>query len=711
MIKVTVSSDPAATVSAGTIVRSESGGGGAGIVIDSTLTQSGQAADAAVVGNRLSALSEEKVALPTDADGNTILGTAGWYAVSDGAGGITWVESAPSTGGGGETTTHGIVWDLVNVSSSNAVASVNDGASLTAVLTPADGYALGDVTITMGGEVITGAWNADTATVTIASVTGDVIISCAGVAQDVTESLSIPYIGWSGSNYNNTSTVDKILSGVSKDEPAPTYSYWMVETTKAGTLEITFDDTISDGFNLGVVLYGSDGSYVGGSTTSYGFVNTSNIGYGTVSGSPLIINIPDGFNHSYILIRVRKQNGTGFSNSSEFTSWVVTSLNATLKIGTSSETESMLSVDDDIAMNYSVATTSILGEETEADTNTAYGISSSLAAVIDEVRSAWMTEYGGDFRKIPLIITTDQHGRTNSGIFNMLGAVLNMHDISKIMNLGDTVSNEWYDADTEYPLRTNATLDAWLDSIKVIPFSKRLDVYGNHDTWYGNYTDDGNTVGTRYPGSQAHLYQYFRNIYARRTNNNGWFTVYDDMFNVKYVVISGFEYQNDSVALRIGTAQMTWLIEELSKNDGYDVVIISHVPLLFDPDTVTMPTGQVTNESLHRVSNINTDAFFSARQTKGSGTITDSDGVEHNYDFSGCASPVLCSLHGHTHEDAYLYLDDKLLVNTFDWFADNTFFMVLIDRVNRQLNVWKIEAPDGVPTYLNYQIPLDKPAE
>lgn len=60
MIKVTVSSDPAATVSAGTIVRSESGGGGSGIVIDSTLTQSGQAADAAVVGTRLRSLSEPK---------------------------------------------------------------------------------------------------------------------------------------------------------------------------------------------------------------------------------------------------------------------------------------------------------------------------------------------------------------------------------------------------------------------------------------------------------------------------------------------------------------------------------------------------------------------------------------------------------------------------------------------------------------------------
>ena len=128
----------------------------------------------------ISQLSEEKVSLPKDTDGNVIHGTVGWYAVSDGAGGITWVESAPSTGG---ETTHGIVWNLVNVTSSNNVVSVADGASLVAVLTPADGYTLGDVTITMGGEVVTGAWNADTATVTIQSVTGDVVISCAGVEQ------------------------------------------------------------------------------------------------------------------------------------------------------------------------------------------------------------------------------------------------------------------------------------------------------------------------------------------------------------------------------------------------------------------------------------------------------------------------------------------------------------------------------------------------
>ena len=79
-------------------------------------------------------------------------------------------------------------------------------------------------------------------------------------------------------------------------------------------------------------------------------------------------------------------------------------------------------------------------------------------------------------------------GTTNSGIFYMLGKVLNMHDISKSMNLGDTTTT-WYDADPTKPLLTDNALDSWLESIKSIPYSKRLDVFGNHDTWYGNYQD------------------------------------------------------------------------------------------------------------------------------------------------------------------------------------------------------------------------------
>lgn len=671
--------------------------------LDTTLTMEGKAADAAVVGARLDSLSAEKVSLPKAEDGSIIPGTAGWYAVSDGAGGITWVESAPSTG---DETTHEIVWNLVNVTSSNNAVSVANGASLVAVLTPADGYALGDVTVTMGGEVVTGAWNADTATVTITNVTGNVMISCAGV--EAATAVSVPYIGCSDTNYNNTHNVSTILSGVSTENTNVQYSYWLLETDKAGTLEITWDDTTADGFGLGIVLYDADGAYVGGTNSTFAFVGTTSIAYGTVAGSPLTIEVPSDYGHSYIMIRVRRGSSTAHSSNAEFTQWVVTSLSATFTVGGVSAEASTLSYDDDLAMDYAVATTSIFGEELATNTQTEYGIGSEFAAVINEAKMAWMTEYAGDYRKIPIVVSTDQHDRKNSGIFNLIGKTFNMHDVSRVMNLGDTIS-EWYDDDATKPLLTNSGLQGWMDSICAIPFSKRLDVYGNHDTWYGNYSDEGNVIGTRYPSSQAHLYQYFRNIYARRTNNNGWFVTYDDQFNVKYVVVSGFEYRNNSVASRIGTKQMTWLIEELSRNDGYDVVIVSHVPLLFDPEIAISPMGLEINEGYYRVSGLDTDAFFSARKSRGSGTITDSDGVEHTYDFTNCENDVLCSLHGHTHEDAYLYLNDTLLSYTFDWFADNTFFMALIDRVNRCLNVWKIEAPNGVPTYQNYQIPFDKP--
>ena len=194
-----------------------------------------------------------------------------------------------------------------------------------------------------------------------------------------------------------------------------------------------------------------------------------------------------------------------------------------------------------------------------------------------------MMEYAGDFQKIPIIVTADQHGRTHRGIFNFIGKTFSMHDVSKVMNLGDTVSVDWYDADPEHPLLSDSQLEKWCESVKEIPFSKQLNVYGNHDCCYGNYADEGNPIGTRYPESQAHLYQYFRNIYARRTNNNGWFAVKDDAFNVKYVVVSFYQWLNDNLANSgVHTEQMKWFIEELKKDDGYDVVIVSHEPLYMD---------------------------------------------------------------------------------------------------------------------------------
>lgn len=366
-----------------------------------------------------------------------------------------------------------------------------------------------------------------------------------------------------------------------------------------------------------------------------------------------------------------------------------------------------LSVDQDIAMDYAVSTTSVLGSTPVADSDTAYGVSTALSDLVTAAKNAWMTEYGGDYRKIPLIITTDQHGRTNPGLFSLLGKTLSMHDVSKICNLGDTVAVEWQDGDPAHPLLSCPQLENWCESVKEIPFSKQLNVFGNHDTWYGNHADEGNPIGTRYPASQAHLNQYFRNIYARRTNNNGWFSVKDHQFNVKYVVISGFEYQGGSVKYRISTAQMDWLISELSENDGYDIVLVSHVPLHFVTSQMRYPNGDEPSGSEdYRVSDADTDELFAARKDRGSGTVTDSEGVDHDFDFSKCTGRLLCALHGHTHYDAYNYVGSAgVLSMAFDWFDDNTLHFVLIDRSANKLNVWKVEG-DALNT-TNYQVPMD----
>lgn len=78
--------------------------------------------------------------------------------------------------------------------------------------------------------------------------------------------------------------------------------------------------------------------------------------------------------------------------------------------------------------------------------------------------------------------------------------------------------------------------------------------------------------------------------------------------------------------------------------------------------------------------------------------------------FSACTTDILCGLHGHTHIDAYNYAggeENGLLNVTFDWFANSTFFFVLIDRENEQLDVWKISEDDSTPQYNNYQIPFN----
>lgn len=149
--------------------------------VDSTLTQSGKAADAAAVGDRLSALSEEIANLQTSglttAQINALDGmfkVAAYDDSKDVSGAYAAFKAAFGLVDSG-VTTYTITADLVNVTSSNSVTSVTEGASYTATLTAADGYKLNAVSVLMGGVDVTADVYAD-GVISIPAVTGNVEI-------------------------------------------------------------------------------------------------------------------------------------------------------------------------------------------------------------------------------------------------------------------------------------------------------------------------------------------------------------------------------------------------------------------------------------------------------------------------------------------------------------------------------------------------------
>ena len=77
-----------------------------------------------------------------------------------------------------ETIYRSITNSLSHVSNSNAAVSVEDGAAYSATLTAESGYTMGTVAVKMGGTDITStAYTASSGAISIASVTGDVVIT------------------------------------------------------------------------------------------------------------------------------------------------------------------------------------------------------------------------------------------------------------------------------------------------------------------------------------------------------------------------------------------------------------------------------------------------------------------------------------------------------------------------------------------------------
>ena len=73
--------------------------------------------------------------------------------------------------------TYSISYNLSNVYSTSNVMNVGYKAPFTTTLVTESGYSLSDVVVTVGGAVVSDAYNAQTGQVSILNVTGDVVIT------------------------------------------------------------------------------------------------------------------------------------------------------------------------------------------------------------------------------------------------------------------------------------------------------------------------------------------------------------------------------------------------------------------------------------------------------------------------------------------------------------------------------------------------------
>lgn len=283
---------------------------------------------------------------------------------------------------------------------------------------------------------------------------------------------------------------------------------------------------------------------------------------------------------------------------------------------------------------------------------------------------------------IPCILTTDVHSRFSEsqlmGVYRWIAEEVDWQSISKVVDLGDT-TNDGFTVE----LQTVAKL------ADLLPLDKQVRVWGNHD--FGN----GNTF------DQSYLRQYFKNPQATTLygGGNGYFAMIDPYYNVKYVALNNMEHNDGTRNNMMTTQQISWLIRELEKADGYDIILCSHWFLDCMGNTA-LEENSLVESSYSRpdepfLYNATVYADFlkmiADRKNKASGSFTDDHGVAHSYDFSKCNSELLISWAGHDHIDFYKHMENSITQIEFDTYGKRVYavYFCWIDRVNKKFGWWK----------------------
>lgn len=634
------------------------------VVTDPTLSITGMAGDAGAIGDLYALLHEEvlrRINLPVSG-GDLDYGEAGFVLVSNGDGTFDWVEMTS-----GEIVKYTITNNLTHVTNGNGATSIRENKAYSAALIPDTNAEIKSVVITMNGVDITSSvYNDQTNAISIPAVTGNVVITARA------QIVALTSVTWAGSGSDKTG---------SPDIEAADYDVYFEIPFIAAASQLS--GSAADGGNavgFKANLYSlEDGTYIGW----YDF-RTDEIKTGGTWAQAPIVTFGDKIMvapHGYKVRLLCSNNKSAFTSNGACTTYLNTYASTVTLISPEEEPEpepqrsNAELIDRDLLQVYE---TRSLSTSIAADPATYEGM-------LEEAKNAWMREYGGSINKIPLIIHTDQHDTMGDAasktLWETIDSMVCWYDVSKVLNLGDTTNS--YD-NFDNPLLGDTALENYLEATKSIPCSKRIEVFGNHDCM-----KIINASLTYIQHNQGYLSPYFKNVMARKTSDNGYHVTYDPYFNVKYIVYSPYDYVDASHYDLISSDQYDFLIEEMSKNDGYDIILLGHP----DCDIYREQIGNLCKARFHKTS----------------GSFTDRLGVSHSYDFTFCENDLLVNLHGHSHSEGTSYVTDFLSQCFWNYYRDTRpIYFVIVDRENRRLKWWKVL---NTPEIVTATIPFEPEAE
>lgn len=289
-------------------------------------------------------------------------------------------------------------------------------------------------------------------------------------------------------------------------------------------------------------------------------------------------------------------------------------------------------------------------------------------------RNALLTDFNQSSDAIPFFIETDAHGNKNDGNKGCQNLAEATMGFIANFQLGDWASF--------YSNGENAEEHHWT-SFGLVNY---IPAIGNHELLANNTADAP-------IADLSVLVDSFTPYHAILGNSiYGFYKVMDARYKVKYLVFQPHipcekNVDTSGFLFKMVTEQWQWAINEMEADDGYDIVIINHEPFM---GTYTHRFTGITFNWNPVGWKINLTPVLMARKAKQSGSITDPDGVEHAYNFTGCKTDLLCAFYGHMHEEQYA----PKTVFGFPTYAGNLFdnsgncCYGLIDRANRKLIIY-----------------------